>query len=1221
MLHQIQNIILKIINLRKGMLIMAVLGILVSGFVIGGGVRAKAVGQLGWKITTNETSKSNRAYYCGDDRGSSNLDYIDLFRLDGSNLNSNDNKMLSCVYAYRGNVAKDTLIPGAFENCTSAKSSNNNVDLFCTKATRLSRDPVSQDPIPNFSTIKKGYVDSEGKPIKIDTNSPMTPSHFKIGSSECSTTNDIAEGVVKCKINGGDASQYNCYRYQNKDITCDNADFDTNAAGQKTWVLYEEKTDTSCQVEVTKATDTQATGFVPGKLLACSKGKSVNGDTITDDGKSKVTCIAIRNSKIGAGLNGDLFCGGSLNEKIDFSDIKGYQYIKNPYNRLFIFKSPDDKVQTLDEANLKKICKNDGVVENQTTNSGDAGSTESATGKLICTAITQAQFFKTITDEAKKGTEGVTSGDVGTGAASPKIVASNNGVKPDSNLAKDAIGGIFTLIYQIVAAIIMVLLFIIRYLQMMVLLLFISVMTVLLNLSPNTGFLTTLAVPLWSIFAQIASLGAVGILIFLGSATMIGIEGFEYEKTIAKGAQVAIYVFVSNFTYFGLAFAISLLDGFTKLIVFVFGGGSVFKLFEALIASVSSISKIKNQSGGWALIPDVGNGIQAIGGTIFGKGAGDITTNLVGEIIVVIGLGLIIWVFGRIFFMLLTRVAILLLLLITSPIWVLGILVKDSLPSGLQGQVTKAVDLVGGTIVFNFAFITTLVLVTIITQKINGGISDFQKTIADAFVPATNSGLAFIDGVSANAQTAGVLSNDAFLGFGAGGFGETISVCAVLGINLAIIYFAFDAIANLIDTNIQSVGKAVGTKLGTAMGEFGKAGSLKKAIGGGFAAAGSAITGGGEVTKGVMSGAAGGVGAFTAQPLLNMGLRYRANKSIDFHSEKKDGLQKELKDAEKAGDVGKMSKLKGLIKNQEALIANSKATVDSTQGKNKKNITQRLKDLSEGNIGIDRISARLEEARGEGNLLNYKTNRGNKFSAFDDYEGLERESTDKRDEIDKANKEKIDGFKTQYYDNGKDSSYLPDYMRNFSVSKTDPNYGKLAPEYSDKEYLPPSMKAKQIDYKQVKEQEQEMRTNQYAQREVKTATQAIKQFQDKALEREQEIKIKFSEITKLAYEEIQKGRTETRKYDQNISNLQSSTPNGDPTSVLFDNSTITAEIARLNAEKSALVSDIKAKTSSLRTERNKFNATNDIVSKNIQSRIQESENDIVEAKKSKGFRS
>jgi hypothetical protein len=484
--------------------------------------------------------------------------------------------------------------------------------------------------------------------------------------------------------------------------------------------------------------------------------------------------------------------------------------------------------------------------------------TESAANVTKCTLPTDAELkeFEKNTDFAKdKAAKLYCKEAQGTGiyrcdkidyagdSSGTKCVAVNKAAKDsalkttkqtgqDNNPITAATGGIFTLIYQIVAAIIMALLFLVRYLQMMILLLFISVMTVLLNLSPNTGFLTTLAVPLWSIFAQIASLGAVGILIFLGSATMIGIEGFEYTKTIERGAKVAIYVFVSNFTYFGLAFAISLLDGFTKLIVFVFGGGSVFKLFEALIASVSSISKIKNQTGGWALIPDVGNGLQAIGGTIFGKGAGDITTNLVGEIIVVIGLGLIIWVFGRIFFMLLTRVAILLLLLITSPIWVLGILVKDSLPSQLQGQVDKAVSLVSGTIVFNFAFITTLVLVTIITQKINGGISEFQKTIVANFEPATNTGLAFIDGVSANAQsTSGVLSSDAFLGFGAGGFGDTISVCAVLGINLAIIYFAFDSIANLIDTNIQSVGKAVGGAVGKNLQNFRNAKSFKEGIG------------------------------------------------------------------------------------------------------------------------------------------------------------------------------------------------------------------------------------------------------------------------------------------------------------------------------------------------------------------------------------------------------
>jgi hypothetical protein len=390
--------------------------------------------------------------------------------------------------------------------------------------------------------------------------------------------------------------------------------------------------------------------------------------------------------------------------------------------------------------------------------------------------------------------------------------------------AKDALGGIFSILYKIIGTIIFVLLFIVRYLQMIVLLLFISVMTVLLNLSPNSSLLTSLAVPLWGIFAQIANLGAVAILIYLGSATMIGI--MKYDEAIKKGTQVALYTFVASFTYFGLAFMISLLDGFVKLIVYVFGGGSTFKLFEALIGSVSSISKISGAGG--SLIPDIGKGFQGAA-EVFGKSDTGITTTLIQEIIVVIGLTFILIVFKNVFFMLLTRVAILLLLLITSPLWVLGYLVKDTLPGNLKGQMEKAVELTLNSIVFNFAFVITLVLVTIITQRINEGASKFiTENLASALVPQTNSGLALLDPVTASAQV-NTAVDSAFGDFGLP-FLNTISIIVVLSLNLVIIQQAFKFVETLIDQSIVQAGQAVGKQVSRNLQNFRKAESFGQGI-------------------------------------------------------------------------------------------------------------------------------------------------------------------------------------------------------------------------------------------------------------------------------------------------------------------------------------------------------------------------------------------------------
>jgi hypothetical protein len=390
---------------------------------------------------------------------------------------------------------------------------------------------------------------------------------------------------------------------------------------------------------------------------------------------------------------------------------------------------------------------------------------------------------------------------------------------------KNGVGGIFSILYKIIGTIIFVLLFIVRYLQMIILLLFIAVMTVLLNLSPNSSLLTSLAVPLWGIFAQIANLGAVFILIYLGSATMIGI--MKYDEAIKRGTMVALYTFVASFTYFGLAFVISLLDGFVKLIVYVFGGGSTFKLFEALIGSVSSISKISG--GGQTLIPDIGKGFQGAA-EVFGKSDTGITTTLIQEIIVVIGLTFILIVFKNVFFMLLTRVAILLLLLITSPLWVLGYLVKDSLPSTLKGQMDKAVELTVNSIVFNFAFVITLVLVTIITQRINEGASKFiTENLANALIPQTNSGLALLDPVTASAQV-NTAVDSAFGDFGLP-FLNTISIIVVLSLNLVIIQQAFKFVETLIDQNIVQAGQAVSKQVSKNLNNFRKADSFKQGIG------------------------------------------------------------------------------------------------------------------------------------------------------------------------------------------------------------------------------------------------------------------------------------------------------------------------------------------------------------------------------------------------------
>jgi hypothetical protein len=585
-----------------------------------------------------------------------------------------------------------------------------------------------------------------------------------------------------------------------------------------------------CQVPVVANADLENGFDVAGGVLKCKK---TGTDFTVDEAKS---CYAVNSYKKQLG-NSDENQKTKLNCNAKENANKLFNYWENFDGANSSFVTSDGKRYTIGPNAVKKLC-------GESSNLGAC--TKITTEAQLQAALKQACETKTKAGEATGDNWEI--GDVTCPSAA--------GVAPGSSkiTKNDNFGDFFTIIYKIIAAIIFALLFIIRYFQMFVLLMAISVMTVLLNLSPNTSFLTNLAVPLWGIFAQIANLGAVGLLIYLGAATMIGI--MKYQDAVTKGTQIALYTFVSSFTYFGLAFVISLLDGFTKLIVFVFGGGSVFKLFEALIGSVSSISSIENRADK-ALIPDIGQLGSGIG-NIFGQtNAGDVTTKLVSEIIVVIGLTLILIVFKNIFFMLLTRVAILLLLLITSPLWVLGYLVRDSLPSKMKGMMETALTLTLNSIAFNFVFVLTLVLVTIITQRINAGTSDFINGLGKtAFLDGGNGGFALLDPVTASAQS---ITDGSFDGFGKA-FTKTISVCVILSMNLIIIQKAFEFVETLIDQNIKEAGAKVGGAISKNLQNFRKADSFKQGLGmmgqDVFKGASYAITGDNQLLKD-----AGGAGA------------------------------------------------------------------------------------------------------------------------------------------------------------------------------------------------------------------------------------------------------------------------------------------------------------------------------------------------------------------------
>ena len=995
------------------MLVMAMFVIIAGGT---GGLKVEAAQERGFKIKQEHLAGSKKlggpkaTPGCTDPKNdATDLGYATVTDVDKANISK-------CLIAYY--IAPAT-----------TKETSGNIIVKYTDCEYLPKEGgVSPGKDVWCKTAEK--LDAKLEP----TGAFMEPVAWKMLDSDCKSENDKT-----CT-----AKQTSCFSYYVEPIqVCDygpNGEFTTiglekGVGENSTTKVLPSDNGWACRINIKAGNLTSSNKSTYGKWI-CNKTGDAELTNISSDDPRNVCQAIVTNDIQGTKAN----CNPG---KITFSDsnsLMWYHSITNDdtdFNgRSFVAAKGDGVFIRVNELDIQKSCTITGEI--------------SQTGNVNCSKVTKAQFFEKVKSyciEAKaknpkvncedppKGTSASRTGNTGADGAQSEIDSTNNkSVEDAKNQAKNGnpFEAIFSFLYQFIAAIIMVFLFIIRYLQMEILLLFISVMTVLLNLSPNTGFLTTLAVPLWSIFAQIASLGAVGLLIFYGSATMIGIKGYEYNNTIAKGAKVAIYVFVSNFTYFGLAFAISLLDGFSKLIVFVFGGGSVFKLFEALIASVSGISKIRSTvegGGAFNLVPDIGSGLKAVG-SVFGKGSSDITTILVAEIIVVVGLGVIIWAFGRIFFMLLTRVAILLLLLITSPIWVLGVLVGESLPQQIKSQVDKALSLVGGTIVFNFAFIITLVLVTIITQKINGGIADFQKTITDALVPQTNSGLALLNGVNASAATG--LSEADFLGFGAGGFGNTISVCAVLAINIAIIYFAFDSLASLIDTSIQSVGASVSKGIGRNLQNFRKADSFGQGIAmmgqDAFKYGKQAVTGGNDL---IADGAGAG--------LKGISMGYKGAKSVQKTLGTKNGrerlgyditnISKSVVDGlnVKKNGMGSIFKIGGNLKNTvEGEDARRQAEKLALEARDQSDIASRNESKSAqynaaGRLNKDRILNSDNKNLNSGDI-NLKDNYNIALNNLQDYED---ETNKLVKDYEKLNK-KVSEFNEK---NGLDAGMSVDDMR------------------------------------------------------------------------------------------------------------------------------------------------------------------------------------------------
>ena len=317
--------------------------------------------------------------------------------------------------------------------------------------------------------------------------------------------------------------------------------------------------------------------------------------------------------------------------------------------------------------------------------------------------------------------------------------------------SSSGIGAVFSIVYKIVMMIVLALLVIIEYVQMAVLLIMSTIISILLGLSPTTKFLNDIAVPLWNVFANLANLMMGFLFIFTGAQAMMG--AIKSQEAISRLIQLSIYTIVSNFTYLVLAFVIGFADGFARILIAVFAGGDLLKLFWSLLAQFGGISEVRNTNSLFPATDKITSGISA---GFSDAGVGVFTNLVLKESIIVIMLFVVIIIFKDTFILVVTRTTVLLLYLITSPLLALAYLVKDMMPSAIKSQLDPLISKLFVTISFNLTFIIAILLTFTITNQANEGIKKILPATTDIAKSAKKvASMVDFGGITANAQADG----------------------------------------------------------------------------------------------------------------------------------------------------------------------------------------------------------------------------------------------------------------------------------------------------------------------------------------------------------------------------------------------------------------------------------------------------------------------------------
>ena len=300
----------------------------------------------------------------------------------------------------------------------------------------------------------------------------------------------------------------------------------------------------------------------------------------------------------------------------------------------------------------------------------------------------------------------------------------------------NALGGLFSILYKVVLVILLIVLILIEYIQMIILTIMAYVISALLDLSPSAPILTSIGLPLWQIFANLANFLVIGFMVYVGAATMVGV--MKTEQAGKNLVTISVLALLLNTTYFFLNFVISTVDGFANLLISVFvGNGGLFGLFTGMFGLFSKVSVLRDGQGAI----DVSSPISAVGnfsntlktavGTastqfVANDNGAALTFTFLGEALVVISFFIILLIFKDTFVLVFARVTILLLLLITSPVWVVAFFLKDIFKSSqISGALSKLPSQLFGTILFNFAMVLGVIITVLITGKAQDGFKGY----------------------------------------------------------------------------------------------------------------------------------------------------------------------------------------------------------------------------------------------------------------------------------------------------------------------------------------------------------------------------------------------------------------------------------------------------------------------------------------------------------------